>query len=98
MPSSIEPSTVAVSSGRGDDGDGKAVASDFGHFRSGETLMVWVLVCWRRRVDPLQFVDFGLPSWSEILRIDSLLAQCPSWPRSWLLGGQCVLLPFEGWT
>jgi hypothetical protein len=51
MSSSIGPSTVEVSSGRGDDGDGKAVASDFGRFRSGETLMVWVLVCWRRRVN-----------------------------------------------
>jgi hypothetical protein len=51
MSSSIRPSTVEVSSERGDDGDSKAMASDFGRFRSGETLMVCVLVCWIRRAN-----------------------------------------------
>jgi hypothetical protein len=48
MSLSIGSSKMKVSSGRGDDGDGKA--SGFGRFRSGETLMVLVLVCWNRRV------------------------------------------------
>jgi hypothetical protein len=43
-------------------------------------------------------VDFELPFWPEVRRMDFLLGQCPSWPPSWLLGDPCVLLLREGWS